>query len=179
VSRVPIFDLDGTLIDSDEALVAPFVALGVDRSDITFGHVLAAECDRLGIALDDYLAAYDETMAQPFAGAEELVAQLGRWAVCSNKHPRSGRAELDRLGWKPEIAVFSDAFAGPKQLDPVLRALGLDAAEVVFVGDTAHDRACAAAVGAAFALAGWNPRAVAADGDVVLAAPADVLALLD
>ncbi|MEY2591194.1 MAG: hypothetical protein QOJ67_3178, partial [Acidimicrobiaceae bacterium] len=28
---VPLFDLDGTLLDSDEALAAPFVALGVAR----------------------------------------------------------------------------------------------------------------------------------------------------
>ena len=50
----------------------------------------------------------------------------------------------------------------------------------MFVGDTRHDRACAAAVGARFALAGWNPRARAAaePGDLVLDQPADVLDLL-
>ena len=51
---------------------------------------------------------------------------------------------------------------------------------MVYVGDTAHDRACAAAVGAPFALAGWNARARAGaqPGDVVLDAPADLLDLL-
>ena len=29
-----------------------------------------------------------------------------------------------RLGWTPEVALFADAFAGPKQLGPVLDALG-------------------------------------------------------
>jgi phosphoglycolate phosphatase-like HAD superfamily hydrolase len=65
-------------------------------------------------------------------------------------------------------------------LEPVLVALGLPASAVVFVGDTAHDRACAAAVGARFALAGWNRRARAgaqAD-DLVLDEPADLLRLL-
>ena len=177
-ARIGVFDLDGTLIDSDAALTAPFVALGVPADRVTFGHVLSDECDRLGIGLDQYLDHYDPDAALPFAGVEELVAGLGRWAVCSNKHPRSGRDELARLGWQPELAFFADAFDGPKRLGPVLDAMGLDATEVVFVGDTAHDRACAAEVGSAFVLAAWNPRAVPADGDIVLTTPTDVLTVL-
>jgi HAD superfamily hydrolase (TIGR01549 family) len=176
--RIPLFDLDGTLLDSDEALAAPFVALGVDRADVTFGHVLEAECERLGLEVEDYLAHYDELAATPFPGVEELVARLDRWAVCSNKHPRSGRAELARLGWKPDASFFADAFDGPKRLEPVLDALGLDASAVLFVGDTAHDRACAQAVGCPFVLAGWNPRAEPRAGDLVASRPAEVLALL-
>jgi HAD superfamily hydrolase (TIGR01549 family) len=176
--RIPIFDLDGTLLDSDAALVAPFVALGVRREDVTFGHVLADECARLGISVEDYLAHYDTGAAQPFAGVDEMLAACGRYAVCSNKQSPSGHAELARLGWKPEVALFSDAFGGPKRLPPVLACLDLRGDDIVFVGDTGHDRACAAAVGATFALAGWNPRAVAEPGDAVLATPADLLALL-
>ncbi len=176
--RFGVFDLDGTLVDSDAALTAPFVALGVAPEAVTFGHVLEHECERLGIALDDYLDHYDETAAQPFPGVVELVAGLGRWAVCSNKHPRSGHAELTRLGWEPDLAMFADSFGGPKRLEPVLEALGLGAQEVLFVGDTAHDRACAAAVGCPFVLAGWNPRARAEPGDLVATTPAEVLTLL-
>ena len=51
--RIPVFDLDGTLLDSDAALVAPFVALGVPPERITFGHVLADECAAL---LSDFFA---------------------------------------------------------------------------------------------------------------------------
>ncbi len=180
MTPVAVFDLDGTLIDSDQALVAAFVALGVGRDQVSFGHVLADECARLGLALDDYLAAYDETLAQPFTGAAELVARLDRWAVCSNKHAGSGRAELARLGWQPEVALFNDSFdGGPKHLEPVLDALGLGADQILYVGDTGHDRACAAEVGARFVLAGWNPRAVAEPGDVVLARPEQVVDLLE
>jgi HAD superfamily hydrolase (TIGR01549 family) len=176
-----VFDLDGTLIDTDAALLAPFVAAGVPAEAVTFGHVLTDECERLGVSLDFYLDHYDEEQSQPFAGVVELVAEvarLGRWAVCSNKHPRSGRAELARLGWEPEIALFSDAFDGPKRLEPVLEELGVTASDIVFVGDTAHDRVCAREVGVRFGLAGWNPRARGEDGDVVLARPADVLDLM-
>jgi HAD superfamily hydrolase (TIGR01549 family) len=177
--RIAVCDLDGTLVDSDRALIDAFVAHGVPRDEVSFGHVLADECDRLGITVESYLAAYDETAVVPFPGVDDLVARLGRWAVCSNKHPDSGRAELDRLGWRPEIALFSDAFDGPKRLGPVLDILGLTADDIAFVGDTAHDRACAVQVGCPFILAGWNRRAAASPEDLVAARPIDVLALLD
>jgi HAD superfamily hydrolase (TIGR01549 family) len=173
--RTPIFDLDGTLLDSDRALVQPFLALGASVDDITFGHVIGEECERLGIALDDYLERYDVTAARPYPGVEELVGHLARWAVCSNKHSRSGGAELARLGWVPDVALFTDAFDGPKRLAPVLAALGARADEVVYVGDTAHDRAAAAEIGVPFGLAAWNPRATAEPGDTVLSSPLDVL----
>ena len=175
---VPVFDLDGTLLDSDAALAAPFVALGVPADQITFGHTLAVECDRLGLEVDAYLAHYDDQLALPFAGVEELIAQLDRWALCSNKHQLAGKAEVGRLGWQPDVAMFADSFDGPKQLAPVLDAIGARPQDVIFVGDTDHDRCCARDVGCDFALAGWNPRASAAVGDLVLARPVDLLRYL-
>ena len=176
---VPVFDLDGTLLDSDAALVAPFVALGVPEEDITFGHTLAAECARLGLSVDDYLGHYDVDAAQAFPGADALVTSLDRWAVCSNKHPSGGVPELARLGWQPEVALFADAFGfGGKSLGPVLEAMSVRAEEVVFVGDTEHDRRCAVEVGCRFVWAGWNPRATPTPGDQVLGAPAELLGLL-
>ncbi len=173
-----ICDLDGTLLDSDGALVAPFVALGVPAADVTFGALPAEECARLGVDLQDYLRLYDPTLARPFAGVEAVVASFGRWAVCSNKHGSIGRAELARLGWHPDAAWFADDFEGPKRLGPVLERLGLAPSAAVFVGDTEHDRACAAEAGVAFALAGWNPRARTVAAEVVLDRPSDLLALL-
>ena len=151
---------------------------GIDRAAVTFGHVVEVECERLGIAVDDYLAAYDPSEVHPFPGADELVRSLDRWAVCSNKTRHYGLLELDALGWEPEVRLFADDFGGPKRLGPVLEAMGLQGSDVVFVGDTAHDRLVAREVGAVFALAGWNRRAEAEPGDEVLAAPADLLRLL-
>lgn len=151
---------------------------GVPRHQVTFGHVLETECARLGIAIGDYLAAYDSAEVSAFPGVPELVDRLDRWAVCSNKIRSYGVLELETLGWTPEVALFADDFGGPKRLGPVLDALGLAGDGVVFVGDTAHDRAVAHEVGARFALAGWNARAVPEAGDAVLARPADLLDLL-
>ena len=177
-----VFDLDGTLLDSDEALVAPYLALGVPAAELTFGHVVADECRRLGLELDDYVSRYDVTAAQPFAGVDDLLAGLDRWAVCSNKVRRCGVAELERLGWAPAVALFAEDFGGgPKRVAPALDALGVtDPSTVVFVGDTAHDRTAAAEAGTGFALAAWNPRAagIAVPWDLVLEQPADLLPLL-
>ena len=157
--RVVVFDLDGTLIDSDDALVAPFLSLGVDRDAITFGHAVAEECQRLGISLDDYVAAYDTEVVQAFDGVQAVLDAVPRWAVCSNKHPASGRAELARLGWEPEVAMFADDFGwAHKSLPPVLERLGVGPAEVLMVGDSRGDLECAETVGCDYAWAGWNPR---------------------
>jgi phosphoglycolate phosphatase-like HAD superfamily hydrolase len=178
---VPLFDFDGTLVDSDVALTAPWHLLGVDPDLVPLGLPLVEACDRAGVTVEAYLAHYDPSTALPFPGISELLDALGRWGLASNKERSSGRRELERLGWTPDVALFSDDFGGQeKQLGPLLEAMALGAREVVFIGDTRHDRACASTVGARFALAGWNPRAraAAAAGDLVLDRPADVLGLL-
>lgn len=174
-----VFDLDGTLVDSDAALDAAWRACGIADEDITHGHVLADECARLGVSVQDYLAAYDPTLVRPFDGVDEMLARLDRrWAVCSNKRGEVGPAELAALGWSPEVAMFADSFHGPKALGPVLHALGTDAASIVFVGDTDHDRQAAADVGSAYVWAGWNPRTAPWPGDAVSASPSELLSLL-
>lgn len=179
VIRALVFDFDGTLVDSDAALVAPFLALGVPRDEISFGHAIGEECDRLGISMEAYIDAYDEGVVEPFPGVDGVVGRLGRWALCSNKHPRSGAAELRRLGWEPEVAMFADHFDWRhKSIAPVLEAMGLGADEVVMVGDSEGDLRCAREVGCRFVWAGWNPRVAEAGPDgVVLGRPEDLLDL--
>lgn len=180
--RVPLFDFDGTLVDSDVALIAPFLELGLTVAELPpLGLPLGEACELVGVSVASYMDRYDSSLAQPFAGVSRLLAGLDRWGVASNKERSAGHRELARLGWAPEVALFSDDFGGEeKQLAPLLAALELNAADVIYVGDTAHDRACAALVSVPFALAGWNARARAGalDDDLVLDHPADLLTLL-
>jgi len=175
--RLVICDFDGTLVDSDRALTDAFVRMGVPRHEVTFGHVVAEECARLGIDPDAWAAAFDPSSVVPFPGFDDAVRGLGRWAVCSNRVRPSGEHDLGRFGWEPDLALFADAFDGAKSPQPILTALGFSAADAVFVGDTTHDRDCARAAGVAFALAAWNPRAVAQPGDIVLRSPHELLDL--
>lgn len=175
-----LFDLDGTLIDSNAALLAPFAALGVPADRLApLGLPLGAACERAGVTVTQYLAHYDIDATLPFPGVADMLASVGPWAICSNKDRWSGEQELRRLGWIPVHTLFSDDFGGmPKALGPMLSALNIEPAHAVFIGDTEHDRAWAALAGVPFALAGWNPRVIAVPGDVVLGAPSDVLRLL-
>ncbi len=175
-----VFDFDGTLVDSDEALLAPLELLGVRREEVIMGSAVAEECDRLGVSMEDYVAAYDTEVVQPYAGVPAMLAALPRWAIVSNKHPVSARAELGRLGWAPEIVLCADHFAWRhKSLRPILEATGLGPGEIVLIGDSAGDVRCAEEVGCRFVWAGWNPRVVAAapQGETA-ATPQDLLALL-
>lgn len=154
-----VFDFDGTLVDSDAALVAPFEAMGVPREEISFGHAIATECERLGISMDRYVELYDQTVVQPFPGVAAVVPRLRRWALCSNKHPVSGVEELRRLGWEPEVALFADHFDWEhKSIAPVLEFLDLPPDAVLMVGDSEGDVRCAEEVGCGFVWAGWNRR---------------------
>jgi HAD superfamily hydrolase (TIGR01549 family) len=177
-TRAVIFDLDGTLLDSDRALVNAFVRCGIPAESVTFGHVITEECARLGIALDDYVAAYDPSDVHPFDGVDELIGALDRWAIASHKDRTMARDELARLGWEPEVAMFAQDFSGAKELELVLGRLGLGRDDVVFVGDTAHDRSAAVVAGVRYIVAGWNLRADRRDGDLVAARPSDILDLL-
>ena len=174
-----VFDFDGTLVDSDAALVAAFVTLGVPAETVTFGHAIGEELTRLGLTLDDYEDAYDTEVVEAFPGVADAVSRLGRWSLCSNKHPRSARRELERLGWNPEIALFAEDFAWEhKRLGPVLDAMGLRAEQVALVGDSAGDLHCAEEVGCDMVWAGWNPRVAASAPDGrVLRRPEELLDL--
>src|SRR5690606_12680837 len=114
---------------------------------------------------------YDPSAVVAFPGVEEVLEALDRWAVCSNKRAEVGPRELEALGWKPEVALFADAFPGAKELALVLEALDLGADDVLFVGDTDHDGRAADAVGCRFVWAGWNPRVVPSDDSEVARRP--------
>ena len=91
-----VFDFDGTLVDSDDALIRPLLALGVPTEEITFGHAVAEECERFGIPMESYVDLYDDSAAQPFPGVDDVIGRLGRWAAQRDSHVRTSSPPQER-----------------------------------------------------------------------------------
>ena len=108
-ARTVLFDFDGTLIDSDAVLQAPFAALGLAEADFPpLGLPLPVACERAGITVADYLAHYDPGAARPFPGVEEaldlvLVALAPRRQGPVHPSGRRGRGH----GWKGPLPIWS------------------------------------------------------------------------
>lgn len=129
-----------------------------------------------------FLHHYERNIAEHSTPYPEVVTSLealrdrgARLAVVTNKNTRLTGALLDALGWNAifDTVVCGDTAARPKPAaDPALHAcavLGLAPGEVLFVGDSETDVACARAAGCAVVCVpdGYNhgiaPAALGAD----------------
>jgi phosphoglycolate phosphatase len=177
VIRAALFDLDGTLADS-EALIAEGIryALVEHGYEVTRQQVL----DILGppmtemvpmlvgpVAEDEYRsirAAYDRNYHEvqlpnipPLPGAvallDELRARGVPLAVVTNKIERGAHEQITAMGWTDRFAavIGADTAARSKPYaDPALLALerlGVAPEDGAFVGDTGADMECATAAG--------------------------------
>jgi phosphoglycolate phosphatase len=149
-SRIVVFDLDGTLVDTAPDLInalnvilareglAP-VPLHAARNMIGAGarkllergleldgrNVSLAELDRL---TDDFIAYYAEHIAdasRPFDGLEaaldDLTSHGYRFAVCTNKLEWLSRRLLDRLNLSPRFSAICGADTfGVSKPDPAI-----------------------------------------------------------
>lgn len=174
--RAVLFDLDGTLVDSEPligaALAETLAAHGFDFDPSTVGRVVGppmtamiqqitgvslAEAERL---FEEYARCYIERHApktQPLPGAVALLDALGSagipLALVTNKHERSARSVLGYLGWNERFAVVGAADTvsrvkpDPAHALEAARALGAAIAETALVGDLDVDMACGRSAG--------------------------------
>ena len=199
-----IFDLDGTLIDSEPDLRAALNRLLADRGLSPLGaaavramigdgaktlvqRAFAAHDRASGPAeyaefLDDYEAnATVATVVYP--GIEAALATLHaaghKMAVCTNKPEQAARNVLQALG----LAHFFTAVVGgdgpyrkpdPRPLSQALAAMG--ETNGIMIGDHQNDMAAAQALNLPFIHAAWGYGEVKAD--VVARQPADLLHLV-
>ncbi len=125
LTLVPVFDLDGTLIDSDAGPCCSVRRARCAAEQITFGHTLAVECDRLGLVVDDYLDRYDDQLAQPFPEVEAPWPGSSDGRCARTSTHEAAAPNWRGYGWTPEVVMFADSFNGPKELGPVLDALAV------------------------------------------------------
>ncbi len=173
--RGVVFDLDGTLVDSYEAIARSvnrarsafaLAPLGTDDVRVRVGRgleslmadVLGPDRAAEGVRLfrEHYAGIFaDSTTALP--GALETLRELHRrgfgLSVASNKPARFGAPILERLGMLPYLrAVAGPDTVGTAKPDPAmlrwcLREMGADPRVAVYVGDMVLDAETGARAG--------------------------------
>lgn len=182
--QLVIFDLDGTLTDSAEGVVASFrhalAAIGAqipagDLAAMVVGPPMHHTLDTLGLGerAEDAIAAYraDYTrrgwaMNALFDGVEDLLADLRaagvRLAVATSKAEPTAVRILDHFGIAGHFEVIAGASLDGQRaskadvLAHALTQLEPLPEQVVMVGDRAHDIDGAAEHGIATVLVGWG-----------------------
>ena len=114
--------------------------LGIDRSRVQLGRVLADECADLGVTVEDYLGPLrpDDVVSRSRASTTCWPrSTAGPSAPTSTPSP--GASELARLGWHPDGRQLGP---GHRQVAGAAarRSWGSRREQVLFVGDTDHDR---------------------------------------
>jgi phosphoglycolate phosphatase len=149
-SRIVVFDLDGTLVDTAPDLInalnfvldregLPPVPLQSARNMIGAGArklierglelegraASVADIDRLTVGFIDHYAAHIADASRPFEGLEsaldDLDAQGFRFAVCTNKLEWLSKLLLDRLGLSTRFSAICGADTfGVSKPDPAI-----------------------------------------------------------
>ena len=149
-SRIVVFDLDGTLVDTAPDLInalnfvldregLPPVPLQSARNMIGAGArklierglelegraASVEDIDRLTVDFIDYYAAHIADASRPFEGLEgaldDLAAQGFRFAVCTNKLEWLSKLLLDRLGLSSRFSAICGADTfGVSKPDPAI-----------------------------------------------------------
>ncbi len=215
MTRLVIFDLDGTLLNTIGDLAVSCNAVLAQRG--LPQHSYEAYCHFVGNgimrlverALPEelrtpstidavrrdfvayYLAHIDEHTL-PYEGIPELLAELQqqgvRLAVASNKFQAGTEKLIDRyfpgirfdvvLGQRPDVPLKPD----PAVVGEILRATGVGAADVLYVGDSGVDMQTAAAAGVRSVGVTWGFRDRAelerSGAQRIVDRPAEILGLL-
>ncbi|HET7754778.1 MAG TPA: HAD-IA family hydrolase [Anaeromyxobacteraceae bacterium] len=203
-SLAVLFDLDGTLIDSIDFILASVRHTFADRprgpSDADWiagiGTPLRAQLaeyadddgdlERLVECYRQHQRAHHDEMTRCYAGVREAVAGIRadghRVGVVTSKLVEPASRALRHVGLDEMIEVLVGADGCERHKphpEPVLRALALLGAApeaAVFIGDSPHDIAAGNAAGVATAAVLWG----ACSREVLLAArPRHVLAAVD
>ena len=180
-----VFDIDGTLIDTERTGVLSLIKtvrelMGVEMPypeaygyfGIPSGKVAPmlgyADAERFGARWEENFVELMHLM-KPFEGVEEVLAAVksaGRITGCVTSR---SRYELEKdihmrglMKYIDHVVCAEDSEEHKPSPEPMYaymhKAGATDPSECIFIGDTMHDCQCAMGAGSDFALADWQGR---------------------
>ena len=197
-----IFDVDGTLIDTEKAVeesyrCAFFKQAGrqLTREEISkaYGIPTVLAFERLGVSdVDSACQIYYDCLfkafkkVKPFEGVAEMLAEVKRLGLGSGIVTSRNRSEVANdsslqclLKYIDHVICVEDTQKHKPDAEPVTRLLeiaGRDRSETIYLGDTLYDYMCAKNAGVKFALAAWGAsRTDGIEADYVLQRPWDLI----
>ena len=181
--KVVIFDLDGTLIDTNDLIIDAFYhvineLLGRSPTEEELNYVYGKTLDeqmeffsveeshKLVEAYKSFYRAHMDERTHLFEGIKDLLDELAKidikMATVTNKGSRGVQHAFDKFG----IGKYFDATISaddvsngkpdPEGIFAVLNRLGVEAEEALFVGDSLNDISAAKKAGVLSVLVGWT-----------------------
>jgi pyrophosphatase PpaX len=181
--KAVIFDLDGTLIDTNDLILETFhnvlkECLGQFPTEDELNHVYGKTLDEqmaffsversqeLVNAYKSYYRTHMDTQINLFEGVKSLLDELAakgiKMAAVTNKGSRGVHHAFDKFDLGKYFAASitaDDVLRGkpdPEGIFTILNQLGVDAEDALFVGDSASDIIAAKDAGVKSVLVGWT-----------------------
>jgi N-acetyl-D-muramate 6-phosphate phosphatase len=195
-----IFDLDGTIIDSEtiglEALQAALKEIGINKTleELRFSIGIPGlrtleilEIGDIPTALHSWLEKQKPFMENVpiFPGITEVLEQLPNLAIVTSQNRKELQAGFKKLRIAPyfkTVVCADDTEKHKPNPDPLLFALQLlkiKKHEAIYIGDSIYDMRCAKAAGVDFGVAAWGLTSTSKfiEADYIFETPNDILRL--
>ncbi|SMF86998.1 haloacid dehalogenase superfamily, subfamily IA, variant 1 with third motif having Dx(3-4)D or Dx(3-4)E [Paenibacillus uliginis N3/975] len=200
-----IFDIDGTLIDTEQAVLSSLQKLlkvdydrDIDLKDLNFALGIPGMYALQQLGIDDMNQALDRwdsfmkeyySTIDVFSGIKELLDELKKQSVMKGVVTSKTDQEFSHdfvpfglTGHFPHVVCADDTELHKPHPEPLFKFLeisGADAMSSIYIGDTIYDYECARDAGIDFGLALWgckNHEAIPAK--YKFEKPLDILTLL-
>ncbi len=198
-----VFDIDGTLIDTEQAVLCSFqdtvkelTGKTVPIEELTFCLGITGEDALERISMENVPEALDlwikkliacNHMMSVFEGIPELLEELRargiKMGIVTSKTRVSFKNDFESFAIKEYFttAVCADDTQEHKPMPgPLLKYMevtGEAAERLLYVGDSVYDRECAKGAGVDFAIAGWGSKGRVGEAEYCLEKPLDLLAI--
>ncbi len=196
-----VFDIDGTLLDSESAILSSLRdvieehqkrTVGLDELRFSLGIPGTDALKKLGFDNPEYFNSLWEKKSRDYYGLmrifdgievtlETLKAKDITLGIITSKNRREYRNDFvpfGLAGYFDTVVCAEDSVKHkpfPEPMEKFLQFSGSVPEQVLYIGDTLYDLQCAKGAGVKFALAKWGCKDSGIAADYFLKAPEDIL----